>query len=81
MESDRHCKWIPATVNIKATKTLSSIPSTREDIAKVIKNFDPNKAQGHEMISIQMLKLCGDSVLPLVQLIVKSCPESGTFPT
>ena len=33
------------------------------------------------MISIRMLKLCGDSALPLKQLIVKSCRESGTFPT
>ena len=33
------------------------------------------------MISIQMLKLCGDSVLPPLELIFKSCLEIGTFPS
>ena len=33
-------------------------------MAKIIKNLDPNKAYGHDMISIRMLELCGDSVLP-----------------
>ena len=33
------------------------------------------------MISVRMLKLCGESVLILLQLIFKSCLESGTFPS
>ena len=33
------------------------------------------------MISIRMLKLCGDSVLPPLEFIFKSCLESGTFPS
>ena len=64
---------IHARLNIKTTKTLSSIPVTRADIAKIIKNFDPNKAHGHDMISIRMPKLCCESVLPLLELIFKSC--------
>ena len=64
---------IYARLNIKTTKTLSSIPVTRADIAKIIKNFDPNKAHGHDMISIRMPKLCCESVLPLLELIFKSC--------
>ena len=67
---------IPATRNIKSTKTLSSIPVTRADIDKVIKSLDPKKAHGHDMISIRVLKLCGDSVLPSLELIFKSCLES-----
>ena len=43
---------------------LSSILVTRTDIVKIIKNLDPNKAHGHDVINIQMIKLCGDSVLP-----------------
>ena len=53
---------IPASLNLKITKTLSSIPVTRAEFAKIIKNLDPNKAHGHDMISIRMLKLCGDPV-------------------
>ena len=72
---------IPARLNIKTTQTLSSIPVTRADIAKITNNFDPNKAPGHDMISIRMLKLCSDSVLPPLEIIFKSCLESGTFPS
>ena len=55
---------IPATLNTKTAKTLSSIPVTRTHIAKIMKRPDPNIAQGHDMISMRMLKLCGSSVLP-----------------
>ena len=64
---------IPARLNI--------IPVTRADIAKMIKNLDLNRAHGHDMISIRMLKLYGDSVLPPLELAFKSCLESGTFPS
>ena len=60
---------IPITLNIKATKTLSSIPVTRVDIAKIIKIFDPNKAHEHDIISIRVLKLYGDSVLRPIELL------------
>ena len=72
---------IPARLNIKTIKTLSSIPITRADIAKIIKSLDPDKAHGHDMISIWMLKLCGDSTLPPLEFNFKSCLESGTFPS
>ena len=46
-----------------------------------MKNLDPNKAHGHDMISIRMLKTCGESILKPLELIFKSCIESGKFPT
>ena len=70
---------ILAILYTKTTKTFSSIPVTRPDIAIIIKNLLPNKAHGHDMMSMQMRKLCGDSVLPSLELMFKSCLESGTF--
>ena len=32
------------------------------------------------MISIRMLKACGESILKPLELIFKSCIESGKFP-
>ena len=64
---------IHARLNIKTTRTLSSIPVTRADIAKIIENLDPNKAHGHDMISIRLLKLCCESALPPLELNFKSC--------
>ena len=37
---------------------LSSITFEINDIEKTIKNLDPNKFHGHDMLSIRMLKLC-----------------------
>ena len=34
---------------------------------------DPSKAQEHDMISIQILQLCGPSICKLFEIIFKSC--------
>ena len=48
------------------------ISFSKDGFAKIIKNLDPNKAQGHDMSSIRMLKICGESILKSLELI-----ESG----
>ena len=64
----------------KRRNNLSTISFTKDDIAKIIKNVNPNKAHGFNMISIRMLKICGDSIWKPLELIFKSCIESGKFP-
>ena len=44
------------------TKKLSDIVFNSKDIAIVISDVDPNKTHGHDMISIFMLKICGESI-------------------
>ena len=68
------------TNSFKRTNNLSTIPFTKDDIAKIIKNLNPNKAHGFDMISFCMIKICGDSILKPLQLIFKSCLEDGKFP-
>ena len=41
------------------------------------KNLNPNEAHVHDMISICMLKICGESILKPWELIFESCIESG----
>ena len=60
---------------------LSAISFTKDDIAKIMKNLNANKAHGFDMISILMLKICGESILKSLELTLKSCIESGKFPT
>ena len=43
-------------------------------------NFRSNKAHGHELVSIMMLKLSSPSVLKPLSLIFLNCLNSGTFP-
>ena len=41
---------------------LSSFQFTGDDIKSMTNKLDPNKAHGHDMISIRMIKLCGNSI-------------------
>ena len=43
-------------------------------------NLDSNKAHGHDMIGIHMLKLCNKSLYKLLDLIFQSCMKQGKFP-
>ena len=45
-----------------ADKRLSSMTFSADDIGKIIRSFKPNKAHGHDNLSIRMLKLCGDAI-------------------
>ena len=65
----------------KSNESLSSINFEINDIEKIITNLDPNKSHGHDMLSIRMLKLCGESIYKSLNLIFKSCLETGQFPS
>ena len=42
--------------------------------------LDPNKAHGHDMISIRMLKMSGDAKIEPLFKIFKNCLKCGIFP-
>ena len=50
-----------------------------DHIGDIIKKLDPNKAPGHGMISIRILKLCGDSIWKPLEIILKNCLKEGIF--
>ena len=70
---------VPSECSRKSNESLSSIAFEINDIEKIIKNLDPNKSHGHDMFSIRMLKLCGESIYKALNLIFKSCLETGQF--
>ena len=73
---------IPETDKSKNTdKSISTVTFTSDDIATLIQNLDPNKAHGHDMLSIRMLKLCGKSICKPLDLIFQSCIKHGEFST
>ena len=49
--------FIPLTHNL-----FSSFQFTADDIKSIRNKLHPNKVHGHDMISIRMIKLCGDSI-------------------
>ena len=71
---------LPVTLTRKTHEFLSTIDFSTDDILKIIRKLDPNKAHGHDMINIRMIKICDTSICRSLKLIFQSCLESGTFP-
>ena len=61
-------------------KRLSKISFSEDDIAKIMQNLDPNKAHGHDQISICMLKICGKTICKPAECIFRKCLNTGLFP-
>ena len=64
----------------RGNRTLSACHFAKENILRIINNLDPNKAHGHDEISIRMLKICGDSICRPLNIIFKTCLRTGKFP-
>ena len=58
---------------------LSLVTFSKDNIAKLIQNLDPNKAHGHDQISIRMLKLCSNLICKSLGIIFNRCLETDTF--
>ena len=64
----------------KTHESQSTINFSTDDILKIIRNLDPNKAHRHDMISIRMIKICHASIYSPIKLIFQTALESGKFP-
>ena len=63
----------------KIIESLSTINFSTDDILKIVRNLDPNKAHRHDKISIRMIKICDTSICKPLKLIFQSCLKSGKF--
>ena len=72
---------LPSHLHYLTDNRLSSVRLSQDDIAKIIQNLDPNKAHGHDNISIRMLKICGSSIYKPLEMIFNECIETGFFPS
>ena len=61
-------------------KCLDLIHFSSSDITKIISHLDPNKAHGHDMLSIRMIKLCGNSICKPLSIIFNDCLNEDKFP-
>ena len=64
---------LPSKFLKRTEKVISSISFSSNDIVKIIRDLDPNEAHGHDMVSIRMLKICGESISKLLEIIFKPC--------
>ena len=70
---------LPSAISFKTLARLSSINFKKEDILKVIRNLNVNKAHGHDS-SIRMLKICDYVLVEPLSFIYKNCINSEVFP-
>ena len=59
---------------------LSSSNIEDEDIYRIIKTLDINKAHGHDKLSIRILKLCDKSIVKPLSIIFNNRKLKTTFP-
>ena len=71
---------LPSELKLLTEDTLTSCDFSESEILQVIKNQDSGKAHGHDMISIRMLKLCGGAICRPLNIILKTCLNTGKFP-
>ena len=71
---------LPVKVKYLTDKRLSSFDFSEDDIMKVIEKLDPNKADGQNIISSSMIKICGKSICKPLRKIFEECLRTGTFP-
>ena len=71
---------LPNKLLFSTEKRLSNVQISNESIIKIMNNLDLNKAHGHDMINIRMLKLCGPSLCKSLSIIFKSCLNQMKFP-
>ena len=61
---------LPKNLAKLTNKSLDTVNFKTDDISKIINNLDPKKAHGHDMLSIRIIKLCGNSICkPLINNI------------
>ena len=72
---------LPTNLPQLTSKCLDSIHFSSRDIVKIISRLDPNKAHSHDMLSIRMIKLCGNSICKPLLIIFKDCLSEGKFPS
>ena len=60
---------------------LTSCDFSEPDILQITNNQDSNKAHGYDMISIRMLKLCGEAICRPLNIIFKMSLNTGKFPS
>ena len=75
-----NCSKLPTNPRYVTDKRFRTINFTAGYIEKIILSLNSNKAHGM-YISIRMLKICGDTIYKLLELIFKRALTTGVFPS
>ena len=59
---------------------LSSLNIIEDNILKIVRALNINKAHGHDEISVRMIKICDEALVKPLSLIYKNGVDTGIFP-
>ena len=71
---------LQSSLDLETEARLTSINFSDNDILKIIRSLDINKAHGHDDISVRMVKICDDSIKKPLSIIYKNCITTGIYP-
>ena len=71
---------LPDKITYNSKARLTSIKFDNNDILKIIRSLNVNKAHGHDGISVRMIKMCDESLVQPLSLIFRVCIDTGIYP-
>ena len=71
---------LPDKITYISAARLTSIKFDNNDILKIIRSLNVNKARGHDGISIRMLRMCDESLVQPLSLIFTGSIDTGVYP-
>ena len=71
---------IPANTSFVTEERLSTFQICSGDIVKIIRSLGPNKAYGHDEVSIRMIKICASAISKPQAILFRNCLENECFP-
>ena len=71
---------LPDKITYNSAARLTSIKFDNNDILKIIRSLNINKAHGHDDISVRMIKMCDESLVQPLSLIFRGCIDTGIYP-
>ena len=71
---------LPVNQMFLTQSRLSSISFNEDEILKIVRALNINKAHGHDDISIRMIKICDKSLLKPLIILFENSTKSSCYP-
>ena len=72
--------YLPSSFEFYSQSKLSFLNIAEDNILKIMRPVNTNKAHGHDEISVRMIKICDEAIVNLLSLIYKNYIDTGVFP-
>ena len=77
----RNDSELPTSLTFYTNNRLSTVSFSHEDLGKIIENLNPNKAHGHNNISMCILKIFGSIIYRPSEIAFKEALSTVLFPS